>query len=283
LNVKENTSLAVVDIKGRKFGHLTVIDRDGSTKEGRATWLVKCSCNGLAFSVIGKDLVSGNTKSCGCLRKLKAVDLIGHRIGCLTVLRRDGSNSAGDATWWVQCSCGSAEKSILSKHLRNGNTKSCGCVRKQDLTQMRFTRLLVLRRNGADKHGNAIWYVQCDCGSPEFSVVGYSLISGNTKSCGCLKLELSRLINVNDLTGRRFGRLIVLRRDGMRGHKSAWLVQCDCGSHQSSPQNQNAFFVACIVLEEEFTKLFALSNVVVPNPTSLHPSLQIVNAIRKLD
>ncbi len=34
----------------------------------------------------------------------------------------------------------------------------------------------------------------------------------------------------NDLTGRRFGRLIVLERAGSKGRQPTWTCRCDCGS-----------------------------------------------------
>jgi hypothetical protein len=33
-----------------------------------------------------------------------------------------------------------------------------------------------------------------------------------------------------DLTGQRFARLLVLRRDGFKGPRKAWLCLCDCGN-----------------------------------------------------
>lgn len=35
-----------------------------------------------------------------------------------------------------------------------------------------------------------------------------------------------------DLAGRRFGRLLVLRREGSMGGKSAWHCQCECGAEK---------------------------------------------------
>lgn len=37
---------------------------------------------------------------------------------------------------------------------------------------------------------------------------------------------------INDLTHRRFGRLVVIRRDGHLGKKVAWLCKCDCGNYK---------------------------------------------------
>jgi hypothetical protein len=50
---------------GKTFGRLTVIEPD-VPKEGRTRYLCKCEC-GTVKTVIGRDLVSGHTKSCGCL------------------------------------------------------------------------------------------------------------------------------------------------------------------------------------------------------------------------
>jgi len=35
-----------------------------------------------------------------------------------------------------------------------------------------------------------------------------------------------------DLSGKRFGMLIALQREGNRGASAAWLCQCDCGRHK---------------------------------------------------
>lgn len=40
---------------------------------------------------------------------------------------------------------------------------------------------------------------------------------------------MSRLI---DLTGRRFGKLVVLERSGSRSNNACWLCQCDCGNRK---------------------------------------------------
>lgn len=58
-----------------------------------------------------------------------------------------------------------------------------------DLTNKRFGRLFVVRREGT-KRGEATWRCWCDCGN-ESVVQGYNLRSGNTQSCGCLHSEVS--------------------------------------------------------------------------------------------
>ncbi|WP_424667281.1 hypothetical protein [Candidatus Binatus sp.] len=58
-----------------------------------------------------------------------------------------------------------------------------------DLTGQRFGRLVVLRRDGSDAKGGALWVCCCDCGT-ETTVRGYHLRSGHSKSCGCFNREL---------------------------------------------------------------------------------------------
>ena len=55
----------MIDLTGQTFGRLTVRERAENTKDGKASWKCICEC-GNEITVIGKDLRSGNTKSCGC-------------------------------------------------------------------------------------------------------------------------------------------------------------------------------------------------------------------------
>lgn len=98
----------------------------------------------------------------------------------------------------------------------------------QNLVGMKFERLYVVeRRIGASRAVS--WMCKCDCGN-ETVARSEHLKAGTTKSCGCIFKE--RLI---DLTGRRFGRLSVLRRGPSRTKPNGatgptrWVCQCGCG------------------------------------------------------
>lgn len=61
------------DLTGKQFGELTVLYRDYNEEakhpnRGSTYWKCKCSC-GKEKSILKGSLVSGATKSCGCLRK----------------------------------------------------------------------------------------------------------------------------------------------------------------------------------------------------------------------
>lgn len=59
-----------------------------------------------------------------------------------------------------------------------------------NLTGRRFDRLLVEASAGR-RAGLLVWQCSCDCGA-RLIVAAKSLLGGNTRSCGCLKLEALR-------------------------------------------------------------------------------------------
>ena len=55
-----------------------------------------------------------------------------------------------------------------------------------DLTGNRFGHLTVIARAGTDKFRKAAWMCACECGNTKV-IVGQSLVSGASQSCGCKK------------------------------------------------------------------------------------------------
>ncbi len=58
-----------------------------------------------------------------------------------------------------------------------------------DLTGRKFGRLTVQSFSHKDKHGQFVWHAVCECGTVK--QVSRSNLMGKTKSCGCLKREVS--------------------------------------------------------------------------------------------
>lgn len=74
-----------------------------------------------------------------------------------------------------------------------------------DITGQRFGHLTVIKYSHTDpKSKKAVWECLCDCGKIHY-VCGKELRSGNTKSCGCQKIEHTRMLKYKD--GRRSERL----------------------------------------------------------------------------
>jgi len=91
----------------------------------------------------------------------------------------------------------------------------------------RFGKLIVLEEMEERLHKAIAFKCKCDCGN-ETLATRYQLKSGRKKSCGCLRKKTPD--NALDLTGKKFGRLIVIERDGRTKNESAlWLCKCDCG------------------------------------------------------
>ena len=95
-----------------------------------------------------------------------------------------------------------------------------------DLTGQTFGAWTVIRRDSAVKRkGQARWLCRCACGA-ERTVRSCSLRTGETRSCGCLKSELTAkafMQQYGDLTGQTFGTLTVRRYESGR-----WLWLCTC-------------------------------------------------------
>lgn len=58
-----------------------------------------------------------------------------------------------------------------------------------NITGLRFGRLVALRPEGKNKRGTWRWRCQCDCGNTAL-VQNPHLTNGHTKSCGCLNREV---------------------------------------------------------------------------------------------
>lgn len=101
-----------------------------------------------------------------------------------------------------------------------------------DCIGKKFNRLTVLSEFKKNKKYRL--KCLCDCGNIIEADKGH-VLQGKIKSCGCLKKEICHK-RMDDLTGKRFGRLIVLKRSNddfidFKGRCIAkWDCLCDCGN-----------------------------------------------------
>ena len=61
----------------------------------------------------------------------KLIDETGNYYGRLKVLEEAGRDRFGEVLWLCQCDCGNFAI-VQGSHLRNGNTKSCGCLQREN-------------------------------------------------------------------------------------------------------------------------------------------------------
>lgn len=104
---------------------------------------------------------------------------------------------------------------------------------KKEWVGKRFGKLLVVAETDPYISPSRVktrrFICKCDCGNT-VTVLRSELVSGRT-SCGCDRWEKKSRI---DLTGQRFGRLVVEKRVRLdkprrNGIVTGWLCRCDCG------------------------------------------------------
>ena len=116
------------NLVGQKFNKLTVIEKIGSENQ-KTIWKCQCECGNITTATT--DQLRGNhKKSCGCIKnESNAIDLKGQRFGILRVSKRVGTAEGRKALWRCRCDCGKYV-TVRATDLKNGNTKSCGCLGK---------------------------------------------------------------------------------------------------------------------------------------------------------
>ena len=132
------------------------------------------------------------------------IDMLGKTFGYLTVIEETEKRTANRSIIWkCRCKCGN-ECEVDGYSLRKGNTKSCGCLQKEKVSQMmkekykkyreeniinqKFDMLTVIKDTGKrTSDEKAIYLCLCECGR-YCERTGNYLIRKNycTKSCGCL-------------------------------------------------------------------------------------------------
>lgn len=182
------------DISGMRSGKVVALSPTEERRRGVILWKCRCDC-GKIFSTEGYKVSGGKIQSCGCMRHQHQIkDLTGRRFGKLVALQRLNKKIRTNYAWLCQCDCGKLTE-VSSNALLQGRTRSCGCAKTEalkknaaDITGKRFGRLEALAPTEQRIGGSVIWRCRCDCGKE--TMVSYnSLVSENTKSCGCLSRE----------------------------------------------------------------------------------------------
>lgn len=121
------------DLTGQKFGRLTAISHCthiSETGKRRTVWRFICDCGNIK-DIVGNDVTSGRTRSCGCLHDEAAkaanlIDLTGLRFGKLVVVSETNRTASKRVRWLCRCDCGRI-KPIHGQRLTSGLADSCGC------------------------------------------------------------------------------------------------------------------------------------------------------------
>lgn len=114
---------------GDTYNGVKVIEDLGrNTSYGHRHYLCICPICGNTFEIEAARI--GITKTCRlCVHQRNVKDIRGERYGRLVVVRYLGRKNK-QSIWECKCDCGEII-SVTSSHLRQGNTKSCGCFKKE--------------------------------------------------------------------------------------------------------------------------------------------------------
>jgi hypothetical protein len=206
--------MAIKDLTGQTFGKLLILNR-ASKEEVQAAgissnlycayWYCKCSCGNMTL-FRGTSLSAGEYTQCSeCAKKQRSNSALKHRVmyaghtyNNLEII--EDLNEKDDKGNWLclaKCTCGNLIKRP-GVYIKNGNTKSCGCLktlllkqqaekRRIDLVGKVFTYLTVLEYLGVTYKENyyySSYKCECVCGSIVDVRTTY-LTNGEVTSCGC--------------------------------------------------------------------------------------------------
>lgn len=138
----------------------------------------------------------------------------GSQFGELTVMYLLDKRINRGRAYHCKCSCGN-ECDVRAVSLKNGNTKSCGCLSRKlssernkgkfikDLTGKTFGKLTVIKLlEERTANGGTKWLCQCECGNIK-EATSKALQSGDTMSCGCIvskgEYKIKKLLTENNI------------------------------------------------------------------------------------
>lgn len=234
-----------LDLVGQKFGRLTVIEFAGMSKKKESLWKCKCSCKNKTIKIIKiGNLRSGNTKSCGCLKKRKIENLTNKKFGRWTVLEFVGTNKKRQAIWKCQCSCSDKNIKILTaSSLRNGTSKSCGCFRKEETSKNNSKDLVGETINGISvtkysytKNNRKYYLCKCLC-TKDFICAGSDLISGHVKKCKECNLLIEKRSDLVKEWDFEKNKNIDINKITIGSNKKVWWICPKCNNNYQSSLN----------------------------------------------
>lgn len=173
-----------VDLTGQRFGKLTVLETlYGYNGYNRATHKCVCDCGEILYLT---DNMNDRNSCIKCSYENNRKDYTGQKFGKLTVLEMLYSYKDNETFCRCECECGNVFITRMSG-LVTGNTTSCGCNHSPSLLGNKYGKLTVVAELPSDTP-QRLWLCECECGN-EVKVHSYTLTSGHTQSCGCLRSE----------------------------------------------------------------------------------------------
>lgn len=128
--IKKEENKAAVEI-GKMYYNWKVIAHAGRDSFGSNLIECECQCEKKTRTTMTiSTLLRGRSKRCGCETDIRT----GDKFGRWTVLDKTNTKQSSRSDMWrCQCECGEIRE-VLSSALRNGRSKSCGCLTREIVT-----------------------------------------------------------------------------------------------------------------------------------------------------
>lgn len=151
-------------LEGKKFERLLVLEKVSLDIYKEKRWKCICDCGNYSY-VRSNQLINRTTRSCGCLKKeineeaakKRFKDIAGHRFGKLIALERvlpPITRKQNKRVFWkCLCDCGNHHV-VDGGELRNGSTKSCGCLKYKPYGEAAFNALYYSYKSSSNRRKN---------------------------------------------------------------------------------------------------------------------------------
>lgn len=171
-----------INLTGKQYGYLTVLGDSGErTSNGKTLWSCQCKCGKICLRQ--KDsLDRPSKKPKACSPQCQAGMFIGNKFERLTIINIIVQPNQ-ETLYECECECGNLIKTT-GYRLKSGSTKSCGCFRKERMSELgekiaipadikgqKFGKLTALEPTEKRQGRSIIWKCQCECGNFHYASV----------------------------------------------------------------------------------------------------------------
>lgn len=185
---------AKINLLNQQFGKLLVKRETPERRNKSVVWECECECGNIeTFST--KQLRSDGIIQCSqCGSDRQPIthlteDIINKKFNHLTVIAKSNKIVGGKILYQCRCDCENPDFVYVSRtDLKNGHTKSCGCIkRKYQIGMIINNRKIVdiIGHKEDRRQGNVYYKCKCLFCGREYEALAQTL--DNTISCGCQK------------------------------------------------------------------------------------------------
>lgn len=122
-----------LNLRGRRFGRLLVIEECAERKRRSVMWKCQCDCGNIAY-VSSKDLQRNKEKSCGC-KGTNNINHVGKTYGKMKVLAETAKRKRKSIIWNCQCEYCGSYKELSTADLIQPTLDGCGCKRAKHIRE----------------------------------------------------------------------------------------------------------------------------------------------------